>query len=162
MQDEMKQLNFRNAFEPRHRSDLTEKEKAEVLESHMFIKKKRYGNFKRQTVAGGNKQSDFISKEESSSPTVATEAVILTVLIEAQENRDVSVIDIPNAFIQTKVEYEKDMVAIIVCGELVKAPLDIAPKVYKPYVTKEKKGNLILLLRCPNDIYVTMISGLLF
>ena len=31
MQDEIKQLNFRNTFDPRHSSDLTEKEKSEVL-----------------------------------------------------------------------------------------------------------------------------------
>ena len=39
--------------------------------------------------------------------------------------------------------------------------LDIAPKVYKPYVTKDKKGDLILLLRCINAIYGTIIAGLL-
>ena len=72
---------------------------------------------------------------------MATEDVMLTVLIEAQENRDVAVIDIPNAFIQTKVEYKKYMVTIRVCGELVQALLNIAPKVYKPHVTKDKKGD---------------------
>ena len=113
-------------------------------------------------MAGGNKQRNFISKEEASSPTVATEAVMLTALIEAQENRDVAVIDIPNAFIQTKVEDEKDMVTIRVREELVKALLDIAPKVYKPHVTKDKKGDLILLLGCLNTIYGIMIAGLLF
>ena len=87
---------------------------------------------------------------------------MLTVLIEAQENRYFSVIDIPNAFIQTKVEDKKDMVTIRVRGELVQALLDIAPKVYKPYVTKYKKGNLILLIQCLNAIYGTMIAGLIF
>ena len=60
MQDEMKQLHFRNIFEPRHCSDLTKKEKEEVLESHMFLKQKRDGNIKGHTVADGNKQRDFI------------------------------------------------------------------------------------------------------
>ena len=62
MQAEMKQLHFRNTFETRHRSDLTKKEKAELLESHMFLKKKRDRNIKGRTVAGGNKHRDFISK----------------------------------------------------------------------------------------------------
>jgi hypothetical protein len=52
-------------------------------------------------VAGGNKQRDYISKEDASSPTVATEAVLLSCIIDAKEGRDVAVIDIPNAFIQT-------------------------------------------------------------
>ena len=73
------------------------------MDSHMILKLKRDGKIKGHTVAGGNKQRDFISKEEASSPTVDTEYVMLTVLIEAQENRDVAVMDIPNAFIQTKV-----------------------------------------------------------
>ena len=70
----------------------------------------------------------------------------MTLLIEAQENRDVAVIDIPNAFIQTNVKDKKDMVTIRVCGELVQALLDIASKVYKPYITKDKKKKFILLL----------------
>jgi hypothetical protein len=51
-------------------------------------------------VAGGNKEQDYISKEDASSPTVPTEAVLLSCIIDAEEGRDVTVIDIPNAFIQ--------------------------------------------------------------
>ena len=54
------------------------------------------------------------------------------------------------------------MVTIRVRGELVQALLDIAPKVYKISVTKYNKGSVILLLRCLNAIYGTMIAGLLF
>jgi hypothetical protein len=73
-----------------------------VLESHIFLKEKRDGSLKGRTVAGGNKQRDYISKEDASSPTVATEAVLLSCIINAKEGRDVTVIDIPNAFIQTR------------------------------------------------------------
>ena len=59
---EMKQLHFRDTFRPRHMKDLTEKERKDMLESHMFLKKKRDGNVKGRHVAGGNKQRDFISK----------------------------------------------------------------------------------------------------
>jgi hypothetical protein len=54
----------------------------------MFLKEKRDGFLKGRTVAGGNKQRD-------------TEAVLLSCIIDAEEGRDVAVIDIPNAFIQT-------------------------------------------------------------
>ena len=54
------------------------------------------------------------------------------------------------------------MVTIRVRGELVQALLDIAPKVYKIGVTKYNNGSVILLLRCLNAIYGTMIAGLLF
>ena len=49
-----------------------------VLESYMFLKEKIYGATKGRAVAGGNKQRDYISKEDASSPTVATEAVLLS------------------------------------------------------------------------------------
>ena len=41
-----------------------------------------------------------------------TDAVLLSCIIDAEEERDVAVIDIPNGFIQTRVENEKDMVYI--------------------------------------------------
>ena len=66
---------------------------------HVFVKKKRSGQIKARKVAGGNKQRDFISKEDASSPTVATELVLLTSVVDVKENRDVAIIDIPNAFI---------------------------------------------------------------
>ena len=69
----------------------------------MFLKDKRDGVIKGRALAGGNKQRDYISKEDANSPTVATEEVLLSWIIDAEEERDVTVIDIPNAFIQTQV-----------------------------------------------------------
>jgi hypothetical protein len=110
VRSEMKQLHFRDTFKPLHWNELTPAQKKTVLESHLFLKEKRdTGKIKGRTVAGGNKQRDYISKEEASSPTVATGSVLLTCIIDAEEGRDVAVIDIPNAFIQTKIENEKDM-----------------------------------------------------
>jgi hypothetical protein len=40
------------------------------------------------------------------------ESVLLTAVIAAKERCDVAVVDIPNAFIQTRVEREEDMVII--------------------------------------------------
>ena len=50
-------------------------------------------------VAGGNKQRGTIDKEDAALPTAALESVLLTSRIDAAEERDVVVIDIPNAFI---------------------------------------------------------------
>jgi hypothetical protein len=137
---EMKQLHFRNTFKPKHWSKLSKTQCQTVLESHMFLKEKRDGSLKGRTVAGGNKQRAYISKEDASSPTVATEAVLLSCIIDAKEARDVAVIDIPNAFIQTRVEDEGDMAIIKIHGVLVDILVTIAPDVYKSYVTTDKKG----------------------
>ncbi len=70
-------------------------------------------------MAGGNKEQDYISKDDASSPTVTTEAILLSCIIDAKEGRDVAVIDIPNAFIQMRVEDEGDMAIIKIRGSLV-------------------------------------------
>jgi hypothetical protein len=82
-QSEMKQLHFRNTFNPKHWRELSQVKRQTVLESHMFLKKKWDGKIKGRTVAGGNKQWDYISKEYDSSPTVATESVLLSYIIDA-------------------------------------------------------------------------------
>jgi hypothetical protein len=61
-------------------------------------------------------------------------------IIDAKEGRDVAVIDIPNAFIQTQVEDEGDVAIIKVRGVLVDILVKIAPDVYKSYITTDKKG----------------------
>ena len=102
----MKQLHFRDTFKPKHYRDINKYPKKRILESHMFFKEKRDGTIKVRTVTGGNKQRDFISKEDSSSLTVETEAMILSCIIDAEEEREASVIDTPNAFIHTQFENE--------------------------------------------------------
>ena len=159
---EMKQLHLRDTFRPKHYKNLTDTEKTSILESHLFLKQKRNGDIKGRTVAGGNKQREFIPKEDASSPTVATESVLLTCVIDAQEGRDVAVIDIPNAFIQTRVTNEKDMVIIKVRGVLVDMLVKLAPDIYGPYVRKDKKGERTILLQCLNAIYGTMVASLLY
>ena len=159
---EMQQLHFRDTFKPMHWNELSHTQKQSILESHMFLKEKRTGEIKGRTVAGGNKQREFLSKEEVSSPTVATESVLLTCIIEADEGRDVATIDIPNAFIQTRIEHEKDMAIIKIRGILVDMLVDIAPDVYKPYVTTDKKGVKQLIVQCLNAIYGTMMAGLMY
>ena len=86
---------------------------------HVFVKKKRTGQVKARKVAGGNKQRDFISKKNSSSPTVATKSVLLTSLVDAQENRDVAIVDILNAFIQMVVENNESKVVMRTRGHMV-------------------------------------------
>ena len=137
---EMKQLHIRDTFIPKHYKDLDVVQRKLILECHMFLKEKKNGYIKERTVAGGNKQRDFISKEDSSSPTVSTEAVLISCIIDAEEERDVTVIDIPNVFIQTRVENEKDMVYIRFRGVLVDLLIEIAPDVYGSYVKLDKKG----------------------
>ena len=63
-------------------------------------------------VAGGNKQRWHIDKTDATSLTAALESVLLTSAIDAKEGRDMSIIDIPNAFVTTRIEDENDIVTV--------------------------------------------------
>jgi hypothetical protein len=53
------------------------------------------------------------------------------------------------------------MTFIKLCGVLVDILMDIAPGVYKPYVTKDKKGVKQVIVQCQNALYGTMVASLL-
>ncbi len=57
-------------------------------------------------MIGGNKQCNYITKEDVSSPTVTAKAVLLTCVFDAQEDGNIAVVDIPNAFVHTVVDEE--------------------------------------------------------
>jgi hypothetical protein len=128
----------------------------------MFIGQKRTGETKAKIVAGGNTQRGHVTKEESSSCTVSTKAVLLTLIVKAHEGRDVAVIDILNAFIQTRVDDARDCVIICITGVIVDWLVKVVPKVYVLYVATNSKGVNSLLVECYNAIYGTMVAGLLY
>ena len=109
-----------------------------VLESHMFITKKHDGNLKARKVAGGNKQHGFIDKEDASSPTLATESVLLFGTIDAMEIQEVCVVDISNDFVQIHVDDKTDQTLVRIRGDLVSMLVKIASDVYSLYVDTEK------------------------
>ena len=161
---EMKQLHWRNSYVPKHYHTLTKKQKDQLLESHIFVEEKRDGTIKARKVIGGNKQRDYITKQDVSSPTVTAEAVMLTCVIDAQENRDVAVVDIPNAFVQTVVSDDdaEHRVMVRIRGPLVDILVSMAPDVYGPYVSVTKTGQKVLIVECLNAVYGTMVAALLY
>ena len=82
-------------------------------------------------------------------------------IVNAEEERDIAVINITNALIQKRVKSKKDMEIIKICGVLVDILCNIS-STYKPYVTREKKGFKQFLLRFQNALYVTMVEILLY
>ena len=68
---ELLQLHMRDTFRPINSKTLSKSEYDKVLESHLFLKQKRYYSIKGIMVAGGNKQRGHIDKTDATSPTVA-------------------------------------------------------------------------------------------
>ena len=110
---EVNQLHWRDTFVPRQMAELTADQQIKILQSHMFIVQEQTGETKARMVAGGNTQRVHVTTEESNSPTVSTKAVLLTLIVDALEGRDVAIIDIPNVFIQTRVHDAKDRVIFV-------------------------------------------------
>ncbi len=73
---------------------------------------------------------------------------MLTCVVDANKNRDITIVDIPNAFVQTIVEDEKDKALICIRGPLADILVSIALNVYGPYVMVGKKGKKQLLVQC--------------
>jgi hypothetical protein len=63
---------------------------------------------------------------------------------------------------QIRVEKENDMASIKIRGILVDILVEIAPDVYKSYVSREKKGTKQFLVQCQNALYGTMVASLLY
>jgi hypothetical protein len=152
---EMEQLHWQNSFKPMHWKSLTAEQHKKVLESHIFVEKKRDGILKVRQVTGGNKQQGYITKDDTNTPTVSLEAVLLTCVVDANKNRDVAIVGIPNAFVQNKA-------LICIRGPLVDILVTITPSVYGPYVTVGKKGEKKLLVECLTALNGTMVALLLY
>ena len=101
----------------------------------MFFKRKRCRKVKGHRCADGWKQRAYIAKEESTAPTVSTEAVFLTAVIDALEYRNVVVLDVPGAFMQAEID---KLVHVRFTGEMVNMLLQIDHEMYKDYVVMEK------------------------
>ena len=79
----------------------------------MHLKKKRNGKIKGRSCADGWPQRKVSTKEEVASLTVATESVFITATIDAFENRDVATVDMPGAFLHTKVDPSDNIVHMV-------------------------------------------------
>ena len=61
----------------------------------MFVQSKFTRKIKGCGCAEGCKQQLYMDKDKVSAPTVATESLFLTCLIDAMKQRDVATVDIP-------------------------------------------------------------------
>lgn len=155
---EMKQLDQLNVIEPKAASMLTRTEKKAALEYLMFLKQKRCGRIKGRGCADGRKQRVYMTKEETSFPTVTTEGLFLSCVIDAKEGRDVATTDIPGAFMQTDMNA---MVYVRLSGPLAVMLARVNPKKYTKFVVTEK-GKPVIYVRLLKALYGTLQASLLF
>ena len=138
---------------------LSREVKMKALSVLLFLKEKQTGKIKGEECINGAPQQAYISKEDAASPTVSTELTFVTAAIAASKKRKVRCFNIPNAFVNTDVD--KD-VLMVLKGELADMMIQIAPQVYRKYVTVNKKGMPILYVKLKKALYGLMRASLLF
>ena len=121
---EMEQLLHRKVMEGRKANTLTKQQKKAALKCLMFLKEKRCGKIKGRGCADGRKQRPRKTKEETSAPTIMTEALFLTCIIDAMEDRCVVTCGIPGAFVQVDMD---ELVHLKLEGELAEILIRIDP-----------------------------------
>jgi Reverse transcriptase (RNA-dependent DNA polymerase) len=155
---ELKQLDDFDAMEPIHTKHLTALEKERILNYLMFLKEKRSGVIKGRGCADGRPQCAYIDKDDATSPTVSTEAVFLTCTVDAKEERDVALIDVPGAFMQTD---NDEVVHMRLVGTMADLLVQLNPDRYKTFVTVHK-GKTMLVVRLKKALYGTIKAAYLF
>ena len=96
---ELTQMHNMDVFHPIMKDDLSRDERKNALASLMFLKEKRDQSVKARMCADGRGQRGDWSKQDTTLPTVSTESVFITEVIDAHEGRDVACFDIPGAFL---------------------------------------------------------------
>ena len=161
---EMDQLHRRSCFTPASIKKMTQAERRKAQVALMFLGEKRDGTIKGRMVYNGKPTREWLSREDSASPTAALESIMLTAVIDAHEGRDVMTCDIPNAFIQALMPEVKDgdeRVMMKITGVLVDMLVELNPELYGPYVVYEKNRK-VLYVQVIRAIYGMLEAALLW
>ena len=148
---EFGQLYKHNTFDPQDISILTPEMRKEALNLITMIKEKRSGAIKARACADGRKQRRYISKEEVASPTIQLESLIMSLIIDAREGRDVAIADVVGAYLLANM---KDYVLVKLTGKTVDIMCGVS-KDYEKFVAIEN-GRRVLYLKLRKAIYGCM------
>jgi hypothetical protein len=145
------QLDSKNVFEPLDASTLTASQKREALRAVNLIKEKRSGKLKGRTCAEGRSQRSKYTKEETTSPTVSTDALMISLMIDAKERCDVATADVEGAYLHADME---EFVFLKLVGEAVDIMCQVNPK-YEKFVVIEN-GKKVLYCQVSKSVGVTL------
>jgi hypothetical protein len=136
---EFRQFKDMDVFEPLYAHTLTPTQKADAIAAISVIKEKRDGTLKGRTVGDGRSQQGKYHRRETYSPTMGSDALMLTIIAEAHENRDVATGDVSGAYLHA---FMKDFIVIRLTGKAVALTCDTNPDFRKFMTTK---GNIAVL-----------------
>jgi Reverse transcriptase (RNA-dependent DNA polymerase) len=109
------------------------------------------------TVADGRPQRSLYTKEETTSPTVLTDALILSIMIDTKECCDIATANVDGAYLHATME---DKTLVRLENEQVDIMCAVDDK-YTPFVCTEKE-QIVLSLRLLKALYGRVKSALLW
>jgi hypothetical protein len=154
---EFAQLDDKDVFEPVDATTLNRAQKRAALRAVNLIKEKRSGELKGRSCADGSSQRNLYTKEETASPTISTDALMLTLMVDAYEKRDVATADVVGAYLHASMP---DYVLMKLTGDTVGIMTSVNPK-YAKFVVVED-GKPTLYLRLLKALYGCVQSALLW
>jgi hypothetical protein len=111
----------------------------------MFLKEKRDRTIKGRACADGRKQRENVVPGGRDTPImISLEAVLITATIDAYEERDVAIVDVPGAFLSADINEE---VIMAIIGRLAELMVKDAPNIYRKYITIDAKNQPILYVK---------------
>jgi hypothetical protein len=143
----IKEKVFKNIKKP------TAAQMEKALHIHCFVIEKRDGRIKARAVADGRTQMRY-SEEETYSPTVKLESLMLNSLIDAFEQRHVATVDIKGAFLKAKVPEELELI-VKMGGELAQMMCELDPLL-------ECDAQGYLYMQCEKALYGHIEAARLF
>ena len=156
--EELRQLDYMQVIVPKHRNNLSTDDRRKALNYLMYLKQKRCGRIKARGCADGRKQRVYKGKDETSSPTVSTEALFLSCVIDGQEGRQVATVDIPGAFMHSEMD---EVLHLRLDGPMAELLCKVDETKYRQYMCYEKKKP-VLYVQLMRALYGTLQAALLF
>ena len=155
---EFRQFKDKDVLRPQYANALSALEKQEALRLIMTIKEKRNGKIKGRACADGRSLRWRVRPQDATSPTVSTEAFLMSLAIDAHERRVVKTCDIPGAYLHCEMD---EKCHVLLEGVMVDLYLKIDPSA-KDKVIIGRKGKKRLYTLMHKALYGHMRSGRLF
>jgi hypothetical protein len=156
---ELKQLHTRDTFTPQDSSELSDTQKRGALELLMFLKERRNGTIKGRACADGRRQHETAVPGAATPPTVSLEAVLITATIDAYEEQDAAIVDVPGAFLSADMDEE---IIMTIQGRLTELMVKAAPNIYRQYFTIDANNQPLIYVKLQKALRGCLMSALLF
>ncbi|KAG7347353.1 reverse transcriptase RNA-dependent DNA polymerase [Nitzschia inconspicua] len=154
---EFAQLDDKTVFEVLDSRTLTREQRRAALRAVNLIKEKRDGSIKGRSCADGRPQKALYPKEATTSPTISIDALLVSLMIDAKEQRDVAMADVEGAFLHAWMD---DFVLMKITGQSVDIMCSVNPA-YAKFVVMEN-GVKTLYVRLLKALYGCVKSALLW